>query len=511
MSENKPILIGYHTNAKAIKNNEPEFFDQAKRGKGVDFLLCHVDPIDGSMEENCAFAESTAKAVKELGVPFIANFEKQNFCDIDVTTDGYDWANHSDGTHCLNIHKDYMKALNSQGNCMGVMYDEFEHVIINRNISLALESKFKVDKPTFPIPDTRDPVEQGEVLSNQLKEYKKSLDEKGATTLSGEHVFPVLFHHFARNGIIPNFKAQKESFSNVQFCIAAGAALEYKTPLWNCVDNWYRLTYPGHSPKEMYHNLLFSYLSGCDLVYVEEAGSFYKKGTDELNEYGELYRKFADEYKGKERDYNVQDYKPEIGIIRYDDTFWGQGTTPLMWRNMLFGNPKIKCGKRAKEWIKVMNLITHGETGNGGISWGRIEPFSLRKHRSFASMNNAAVFDHLVKEETLKTLKLAFLCGYTVSDETAKALKKSVNENGLTVVVSKSLAPKVLLSKKYGSYTEISDGKGKWIVVNSFRSRKLKNAVKPYLGEKDVMHYQFGNHTYDLKIAEDGESFTINS
>ena len=38
-----------------------------KTGKGVDFVLCHVDTIDGTYQDNLDHAEKTAKAFKELG------------------------------------------------------------------------------------------------------------------------------------------------------------------------------------------------------------------------------------------------------------------------------------------------------------------------------------------------------------------------------------------------------------------------------------------------------------
>ena len=93
---------------------------------------------------------------------------------------------------------------------MGVMYDEFEHVIINRNLSLALDSKYNIDKPTFKLCENNDVLSQSDLLDEQLDKYATELKDKGAKTLSGEHVFPVLFHKFAKAGIIPNFKSQKE-------------------------------------------------------------------------------------------------------------------------------------------------------------------------------------------------------------------------------------------------------------------------------------------------------------
>ncbi|MBQ6065936.1 MAG: hypothetical protein IJK89_03865 [Clostridia bacterium] len=507
MAVNKPMMIGYHTDIYKSFSNNPKFDLMAKTGKGVDFVLCHVDTRDGTYQDNLDHAEMAAKAFKELGVPFIASYEGQNFNLEQKTTDGHDWVHRGDGTHLLRLPADYFKKLNSEGNCMGFMYDELEHVIINRNISLSLATKFKEDRPAFPTYAGKDPLKQGALLDSQLHDYAAQMKANGAKTVSGEHVFPVLFHLFARNGIIPNFKSQKESFSNVQFAIAAGAAKQYGVPLWNCVDLWCRMTYPGHSAQEMYNNLVFAYLMGVDLVYVESADAFMDNEGN-LTEYGETFRKFCDEYKGKERAYNHMDYRPEIGIVRYDDTYWGQGRVRWMWRNMLFGNPAIKSDDKCKEWIKVFDMLTHGETGGGGISWGRVELRSLTRHRSFASMNNLAVFDDQAKKSDLETLKLCFLCGYQISDETLAAVAELVRDNGLTVVTTERFAPKGHIIQKGYPFTEIADGKGTWIVTKRFDDKALKKRLAGFLGNKGEMRYVFGGEEIRLRIDEDGDGFT---
>ena len=507
MPQNKPLLIGYHTDIFKGFSKNPKFDLLAKTGNGVDFILCHVDTINGTYQDNLDHAENTAKVFKELGIPFIASYEGQNFNLEQKTTDGHDWVHRGDGTHLLRLPQDYIEKLNSEDNCMGFMYDELEHVIINRNVSLALSSKYKEDRAAFPVSVSKDPVVQGELLSSQLRDYAAELKKYGAKTVSGEHVFPVLFHMFAKNGIIPNFKSQKESYSNVQFVIAAGAAKQYGTPLWNCVDLWCRLTYPGHSAQEMYNNLVFAYLMGVDLVYVESTDAMMDNDGN-LTEHGQMYRKFCDEYKGRERAYNVMDYEPEIGIVRYDDTFWGQGRVRWMWRNMLFGNPAIKADSKCKEWIKVFDMLTHGETGGGGISWGRVELRSLTRHRSFASMNNVVVYDENAAEKDLATLKLCFLCGYKISKKTMAAVEKLVKENGLTVITSPRFAPKGFVAAKGKAFTEYPDGKGAWIVTDDFGSGKLRKRLSGFLGKKGEMRYVFNGEEFRFRIDEDGDGYT---
>lgn len=507
MSQNKPLLIGYHVNIQDYYSSKPFFSYAAENGKGVDFLLCHIDPVEGTLEDNCEFARKSAAVIKAMGLPFIMNSESQNFIENQKTSDGHDWANRDDGTFRLNLPQCYIEALNSSGNCMGVMYDEFEHVIINRNLSIAMASKKRLGREVFPVLPSKNQYEQGELLSNQLSQYASELKNRGAKEVSGEHVFPVLFHSFARNGIIPNFKSQKESASDVQFACASGAALQYGTPLYNCVDMWYRMTFPGHSANEMYHNLKFACLTGVDLVYVEAANVF-TDGDGKPSDIGKEFVRFCEEYKGRERSYNVQDFRPEIAVIHYDDTFWGQGTEPVMWKNMLFGNPAVRVKKCNREWIYAMNIITHGETGNGGISWDRVGIHSLKKHRSFLSMNNAAVFDDRVTADKLQSLKLAFVCGPHISGETLAAVENAVRENGLTAVVSPRYAPSGMKAPFFG-YSEKKDGKGVWIAARDFRCRSLKKRLSSFLGRKGEMRFVFGENEIRMKISSDGESFEV--
>ncbi len=503
------LHIGYNTFSK--RTDDISFFGPAQTGKGVDFIFCHFDPINKTLKEECEFAASVAKTIKDMGLCFIANFEFQNFEDRKETTDGFDWCNQPDGTHRLNLPDEYVKALASHGNLIGITYDEMEHAIINNNLSITLDKNGRNHLLFFPLSSSRDVVEQGELCSSQLGEYAKSLCGKGAPVMGGEHVFPVLYHTFARNGIVPNFKSQKESYSNLQFAVAAGAALQYETELWNCVDLWHKMTCPGHSPEEMYHNLVFSYLTGVNKVYVESSNQFYSKnenGEEQLTEYGKAFVKFSEEYKDKERSYTVRDYKPEIGIIRYDDTYWGQGD-PIAWRKILFGNKSIKPDKRAKEWIRVFRLITHNETSKHAINWNRISPWSLKPHRSFASMNGTAVFDDRVEKDKLSSLRLCFLCGYHISEKTLKAVGELVKENGLTAVTSKRFAPDEIKAKAKGGFTKIKDGKGCWIVTSRFDSGKLRKAVSHLLGNKGEMAYRFGDKKLTFKISENGETFKL--
>ncbi len=500
MSEKFFVGCNAHIEDILEQNSKAQFLKDSR----TDFSVSNYAPTK-SVAGECEFVKDFRNKFAAYEVEYIINNEFANWEDYAITPDGYDWCNTPDGCHRLNLPDAYLKALNEDEHFLGIMYDEMEHVIINRNLSLTLKKGARNNVLAFPITASDDIKEQGALLRKQCKEFVSDYFNNGVKSFAGEHVFPVLFHTFASAGIIPNFKSQKESYSNVQFAIAAGAALEYDMPLWNCVDLWFRMTFPGHSPNEMYHNMLFSYLVGVERCYVEGFGEFFT--DDRPNEYAEAYKKFSFEC-SRTRDYSVKDYKPEIGIIKFDDSYWGQ-CDPVAWKKILLANKKIKPDKIAREFTNIFSLITHGETCKNGISWGRVSPWSIRKHKSFCSMNSVAVFDDVVAEDKLTSLKLCFLCGYHISENTLKAVEEQVRKNGLTVVATKRYLPKNLYSKVNGSYCEIADGKGKWIVAKSFLSKKVKLAVKPFIGNKGEMRFTFADKTIKMKISEDGESFEV--
>ena len=505
------MLIGFNVFDDACLEHSPSFELPAGEGGGADFAFCHFSPKAETVAESAERAAKVAKAIADKGMELIANFEFQNFSYNTVSTDGYDWANRPDGTHRLRLPESVVAALASAGNLVALAHDEFEHAIINRNLSISLGSRGKISVPVFPLGECAKAIAARDLLSSQLEEYVAELKALGAPAFCGEHVFPVLYHLFAANGIIPNFKSQKESFSDVQFACAAGAALEYDKELWNCVDLWFRNTCPGHSPNEMYHNLLFAWLAGVNRVYVEHSSHFISEenGKKVYNGYGQTFSRFTSQYRGKERDYDISDYKPRVGIIHAEDTYWGQGPLDLFWRRQLFGDKKIRPGYENREWVRAMHVITHGESRKDSLSWDRVWFSSIRRHRSFASMNSAAVFDETVPPEKLSSLKLLFLTGAVIPDATIEAVEKLVCENGLTVVTPRRFAPASVSGRIKGRYSEIRQGNGLWIVTNDLASRRLKYRLTPFLGNKGEITLDFGDTVRRLKISADGESFEI--
>ena len=470
-------------------------------GAKLDFAVCHLSVISETLSHACRIASDVSDAFKALGIPYIANFEQANFDRNCKGPDGFEWANHADGTHRMEFPEEMLKALNKNDNLIGVIYDEFEHMIVNRNAGIALNANLNV----FPLPETPSVINDGSALVDDLQPYVEKIKKAGVKQFAGEHVFPVLYHLFARCGITPNFKAQKESFTDVQYALAAGAALEYGTELWDCVDMWFMRKHPGHSPEEMYNNLVFAFESGVSRVYVESSAAM----TDgaRINEYGKAFIRFTREYHGKSRSFEVSDLKPQIGIIRYDDTYWGQAGI-LLWKKIMFGDERLKPTSKQREYLHVFHLLTHGKTCAGGINWGRFTPWSLRRHRSFAGINSAVVFDDAVTKTKLQSLKLCFLCGETISAQTLEDISDLVKNNGLTVVAGERFLPPHIKARRCRAFDVIDDGKGRWIAVSRFRSANLKRLLAPYIGNPGEITLHFSDHSTVLQISKDGDRIT---
>lgn len=503
---NKPMKIGLNNFEDRILNNDNLTKNLTDDGKLIDFTVCHVEG-GRSLEKSVSDAEKLSEYFEKRNQQFITNYEYQNMAENFTAEDGSEWADNSEGCHKLGLPSVFVSALVRNSGFSGVMYDEFEHMIINRNPSIQIVTKFRKIIPAFRQADTTDGVTEGENLKKQLKAYVDSFKEKGVPAFFGEHVYPVMFHSFAECGIIPNYKSLKENLSDVAFAMASGAALEYNLPLYNCIDNWFMLKNPGHSADEMYYNLLFAQLSGVDAAYVESV-SVMGDGEGNITAHGEKFRQFCKKYKGKERDYSISDFRPEIGIIHYDDSFWGSWY-PILFKKTLFGNPKIKPDYRSKEIFRIFNIITHGETCKNGFSWARYSPWALKKHFSFVSMNSTAVFDHRADRRCLESLKLCFLCGIHISDETLETVAKLVRENGLTAVTPKRFAPVEISKQASGKISEIREGNGKWIVIKSYMSRGLKKHIYEFLGNKGEIRLTFKNREIKMKIKDGGNAFDI--
>ena len=496
------MLLGFNAFDPHVLNNDPLF--TVPLGCGADLVFCHTDPTPVNGIRGKEKAARLASLFRKNSMPFIANFEFQNVAGSVVDEDGHEWCVTPDGAHRLHPNPAFIRALAENGDLLGVCYDEFDYALSARNLSMWLGNKRSFGAHCFIPLKTKDPVVQGEAISSSLGDYVKEIKAAGAPAFAGEHVFPIMYHTFARSGMIPSFKAMKENPTNLQFAVAAGAALEYGRPLWSCVDLWYRQRFPGHSPEELYYNLLFCYLAGVDLAYVESAPALVKDGV--LSPHGRAYADFIKEYKGKARTRRAADYRPQIGVLRCDDAWWGQNT---FWDRGLFGIGRLRPDDRSREWIRVIDMLTFGQSGKKSFNLNRIDATLLKKHRSFVPVNALAVFDDRPGKEVLSSLKLVFLCGLRIAPQTMESIKTLVRENGLIAVCPPRFLPSDLWLLRGRRYAEIPDGKGQWIVAEDPADERVLKRIRPLLGEPDEIRLPFAGSTVRLNIQNEGNTFTV--
>ncbi len=478
---------------------------------GAEFVVYHYRP-KLSVRQETEKAYMLAKRFEENGIYFVINTETGNWSETLTSTDGYDWVTREDGGHRFKFPRQVLEAFASSKMFAGVLYDEAEHAQLFRNLSIGMEGGTP-DLPFFPDAPGLDLRQTDEHICSCAKELVEENMSLGAPRVMCEYVWPSLMHNFARAGMHIAYKQQKENWSNIWAAIAMGAARQYGCELWACVDLWFRATYPGHSAAEMASNLLFAYRTGIDRVYVENSGgkNFYTMQPDGsfiLGEFGKYYKEIVDKYIAPcEREYSHLDFEPDIAIIRFDDTFWGQGKN-MPWKDMLFGNPEHKSSERSGEWLKAWHTITHGAVKQKSLSWGRWDVYLSDAHRSFAPAKGPIVYDDKARYNDLKTAKLLFLCGEFIGDETLADAGTLVRE-GATAVTSARFAPAGITLGYTGGTATVQDEKGKWVITDDMASDEVKAEINELLGEPDEMTFNFkGGRTVRFKISADGNELT---
>lgn len=486
---------------------------------GAKFLVHHYNPPKASASQE-EYIKNLTSTFERHNLRFLINTEIANNT-LEFTDDsGWSWFKGPNNTHRFTFRPKVLKLLNDSRSFDGVVYDEAAHMQINQNWILSPDGKKNSDVPFLGNTDglsfqQADSLvnENARILVDEIKNYKTPY-------VVTEHVFPVLFHNFARAGMTITYKQLKESWAPIWAALAMGAALQYNTEMWACLDLWFGGNFPkfpGHTSEELRNNLLFGYWMGNDRMYVENInynGSLYhsekgKDGTNQivLSEHGKVYQWFTKKYLPEHpRAYTFRDVKPTIAIIRFDDTDFGIGPNK-MWQltDRPFGSNTLKFGIASDNWMKIWNLLSQGviPTPENGISWLSYPPGT--PYKSFAPMNGVVVFDQTVKKKHLETLKLAFLTGLLISPETLSSLEQLVATNGLTVVTTPELAPKTINKKYSGTGTQtinIGTTGGSWVVTDNFLDPTVKTKIQPFLGKADEIRYIFASKEVIMRIKE---------
>lgn len=500
-----------------------EFFNPAPLDSlGVSFVINHYRGPRGTASEEAIRMSRLGDDFKKAGLKVVVNVETGNFNMKLADADGKSWVEQPGGLHLFKFPPEVLKSLTKSDAVWGIQYDELEHSQITRNYSITLRNP-GVELVSLAEPTGMDFKSADEAVYKGAKSLVDECKNYGTKLVLTEHVWPVLFHNFARAGITPVYKQMKENWSNVWAACNVGACLQYDKEMWACLDLWNHNTYPGHSAQELWSNLLFAYWIGVDKAYVESIRALYSiDGQDQvrLTDRGEVFRRFVKEYlPANPRPYSFRDFEPEIAIIRFDDTQWGQGPgvyctvderngkkANYYWQDWLFGAYNLRTSPESEEWIKAWHTLTHGMVNKKSISWNAGNVYEGMPYRCFAPANLPAVFDDNVSGEYLKSVKLAFLCGLYISKNTMEVITSNVRKGGLVVVTSKRFAPVKFASKYVSGTKEFKDGNGKWILTDDMAGDDLKKAVTPWLGNNNEIVLRFsGNRKVTMEISPDGK------
>ncbi len=511
------------------KRKPGNFFNEvAMDSLGVDFVVYHYRGPKGTVEDEAREMEKLGKDFQKAGLKAVVNVETGNWALEMKSTDGHDWVKQPGNLHLFKFPPEVLKNLNQSGAVWGIQYDELEHSQITRNLSITIEHP-GVELVSLAETTGMDFKEADHAVYEGAKTLVNECNSFDTQYVLSEHVWPVLFHNFARAGITPVYKQMKENWSNVWEACAVGACMQYDQELWACLDFWRGNTFPGHSADELWGNLLFAYWAGVDKAYVESVGkhTYEVKNGDvdniKLKERGKALSRFAREYvPNHPRPYTFRDFEPEIAIIRFDDTEWGQGphtfctvdyqgqTIDYYWKDWLFGAYGLNTSPESEEWIKAWNTITHGKVNQKSLSWNAGNIYDGIPYRCFAPANAPVVFDDKVSKKHLKNVKLAFLCGLFISGNTLKDVASLVREDGLVVVAPKRFAPSKFASGYSSGTKEFKDGKGKWVITDDMAGSDLKRIVAPWLGNDNEIALRFkGGKKIVMKISPDGKGLNV--
>jgi len=429
---------------------------------------------------------------------------------------------------CVRAAAEHAKA---SGRYRGVVFDEIEHCRLLWPYSKApLADASKIES-----------FEQG--YQAAMQGYGKILGKLTdfGSTGTATHVWPVMHHVAARAGFNVCPKICKEFYSSVSFAIGMGAAKQYGRELWADCDLWLYDMIPGHPAEELKSNLLLAYWLGADLVYIEGAGYNLRPagnqgapfslvnqasaGDFQLTSHGETLRWFCREYlPAHPRPYSFRDVRPNIAIVRFDDTCHGQRYTGSF-LDKLYGSEKLRSSADTEAWFGIWNLLTFGKTGRDGLSFFKawMAPYGYQRpvqegvtqsyltrplmadlHRFFVPLNGVVVYDHLADYDLLKGVPLLFLTGVEISAGTMSAALKCVEEGAVCVAWGPLAARHGFADWKSG-VSVVERGRGKVVLTDDFGLGRVYQEIAGLIGRPDEVRYRFGSHEVVLRRVTDNE------
>ena len=372
---------------------------------------------------------------------------------------------------------------------LGFMLDEADHMQINAHWPVI--DYYGYDDCHF-LAETEglDLLSAREVVLESLRQ-KNAACQVSARPAASEHLFPVMMHTAARAGLTISPKILKETCGPIMLAVAMGAARQYNTDFWIDVDYWWHNEAIGHSVERFRSALLLAYWSGADQVYVE-GGAAYSNDHPVGRDIEAAYKKFLREYiPAHPRPYTWRDFRPEIAILRFDDTCFDERQHYLgEYPGPLYGH--VPAGPENTEWLNIWSLLSHGFVRSDSAShqW---EARRFGSRTLFVPLHNVAVYDHTAADPGLyRTARLVFLVGKQVAPACLATLRALV-EGGLTVVATRRLAPPGLRTVRREGYVVHRSGAGRWIVTDDVTLPAVRDLLAPYLGQPDELRYVFGS------------------
>ena len=467
-----------------------EAVERARRF-GVDFVDLHF----GRKEETL---EAALEACEGHNIRYVLNFEGAPIGWVPT--------------------ENLRQELASRPGFLGFMLDEADHMQINAHWPVIDYYGYE-DQHFLAETEGLDLLAARQVVLEALQKRNAACsvagkDGKELRSAAVEFLFPVMMHTAARAGLNLSPKILKETCGPAMLAVALGAARQYGVDFWIDVDYWWHNETLGHSLERFRSALLLAYWSGASQIYVE-GGAQWSKGHPLGGQIESAYVDFLQNYvPAHPRFYDWREFTPEIAILRYDDTCFDERQKYLgEYPGPLYGH--VPAGPENTEWLNIWSLLSHGFVRTDSVShqW---EARRFGSRTLFVPLNNVAVYDHEVRYETLKGLKLLFLSGVMISSQTQAAVQRCVRE-GATCVLPPRLAPAGSGMEAIKEVTLVKDGGGRWLVVPEFYRLHyecffagpalplLRETLGDLIGDGDHLVYRFGERL--VRFSQEGGDY----
>jgi len=461
------------------------------RDLGVTFLQVHLDV---AQLDNGDFADLLTFC-KAAGFRFAVNNEQANWATNAPAADGRDRFAAPGGCHRWDLAPAALDAAAATGLFEGVVYDEGEHMQLCRN-RIAFPEKsagkpYLVETTGMTLPQAREAFIGA---ARQTSDYHRQHN----TRMIVESVFPSLWHPLAQAGVTLCPKLLKEDVYPVVLALSLGAAKQYGAELWYTPDLWSLGRFPGHSLEKYEAALHLAYAAGVDNFYCEHfIGHCRVRGaTYDMTEYGAALRTFTQDWRpAHPRDYTYRDYEPEVAVIRFPDSDWGQASC-YYWK-CLYGAENLAPSPETAEWMQIFSLLTGGKTHPRAVN-ANSDVYPPYEQPLLIPAPPTAVYDHLAGPELLRGVETIFLCGITISAPTLAAVEERVKQ-GARCFAPARLCPESIRKQAAQLPARADDGAGTWIVLAGFQPKDL-GPFAPLLPQAgDALRLKFKGRTVRIE------------